>query len=326
MFKIGFLCFKSDLYSQLLELARKVGIIQMEIEMAIKGTTQYLNTLLNLPFTSEEYEIQVIDYPEFEELYKSIHHEYSIDQLPLYRVTGAINLKDPEVPGYVPFSFPRAFLKSPNSSFSCRDLFIYAAQERFNRLLYKASVLARVFEYARDDYHARYTLNKQKNVEAFLLYRLNKELIPIHETILFALAILIQSYLETSFPFLSDIKLPLIDREFSADEIKATQKYIEIQFKYAKIDNPTGSVASRRLLTGFIILDKVNATFPLLCEKFIENYHRKKAQYSNTPLSLNQLIPETIEETLKEVGLADLKKQFDAEYTRLWEEGLGFST
>ncbi len=72
LIKMGFLRFYADSFKEILNIAAEVHKTEDEIKNIIQHLTKYTNKLLNLPVNSEKYEINVIDYTEFEQLYRSI--------------------------------------------------------------------------------------------------------------------------------------------------------------------------------------------------------------------------------------------------------------
>lgn len=313
--QIGFLLFPDDLFKELLEITQTQNYTELELRDAIEGITQYSNQLLALPATSRQYQIQIIDYLTFLELYRSIHQDQNVKE-PLFLVTGAINLKDPEIPGYVAFSIPKQFVLPGNGSFSCKDLIVNASHQRVERFLHMETILADVYRHARQDYHEQYTLDKQKNVEAFLLYYLNKELIPIQETTSYAMNSLIAEFIDRTFPFLDQLPIPLVEHPFNEEDLNVTQQFIEIQYQDAQVERVDSRTARTRLNAGLTVIKLVTRKFPILCEQFFENYPIIKSQYP-TPVDLNHLIETTIRYTTKQLRLDNLRLLYDREFARL---------
>lgn len=310
---MGFLRFHSGVFEQLMEIAIQAKRTEAEIKKTIMELTSYTNELLNLASTSEKYEIHIIDYDDFEGLYRSIHQDLLPSKIPTFLVAGAINLKDPDVPGYVPLSLPRSFVENQNHNYTLKELLANAAHERFERFLHKDTILSKVYKSARDDYHEKYTLNKEKNVTAFLLYALNKDLIPLQETITYAITYLVEHFLETNFKFLAEIQLPLVDRPFIEEERIATEKYIKIQLNRARIEKVDAEVALKRIKIGLNVLQTVTRRFQSLKEAFLEQYPKMKAEFKGKEYNFMQVIRKTINKVLQENGLTNLMLQFEQE-------------
>lgn len=315
--KVGFMKFHSDLFKILIKKASEVQVNETQIKTLIIDLTRYTNKLLSLPASSEEYEINIIEYLEFEELYQSIHQELPADKVPMYLVAGAINLKDPDVPGYVAFSLPKSFVETGNHNFTLKELLVHGAHERFERFLHKETIISQVYEMAREDYHESYTLDKEKNVKAFLLYRLNKDLIPLQETITYAITYLVEEFLNTNYQFVKEIRLPLIDREFFKEEIITTEQFIKLQFSKALIDKVSAELAQKRVVAGLKVLQIVTEKFQTLFEGFLELYPQKKSKYNPKDYDFNLVIRNTIQEVMEKNGLTDLMTLFEQELTRL---------
>ncbi len=272
---------------------------------------------MKLPSTSDQYEIDIINYPDFIELYRSIHDTVPSNKVPVYRVTGAINLKDPDIPGYVPFALPKIYVNHQNRNFTLADLLANAVHERFERFLHKETILSKIFESAREDYHEMYTLSKEKNVTAFLLYYLSQKLIPIHETITYAMTYLIEDFLEANYPRLNQIHMPLIEQEFNDEEIGATENYMRTQFKGAYINKTSPEIAERRIIAGLKVFSTVTEKFQDLLSNFLELYPQMKSKFKEHIDDFQLMIGNTIQETFQKNGLADLLLLFDQEFSNL---------
>lgn len=300
-----------------MEIAIQAQKTEDEIKKTMIELTRFTNELLNLPATSEKYEINIIAFENFEELYRSIHHELPPSRIPMFLISGAINLKDPDVPGYIPFSLPRSYVENQNHDYTLKELLATAAHERFERYLHKDTIISKVYTSARDDYHEKYTLNKEKNVTAFLLYTLNKDLIPLQETITYAITYLVEHFLETNFKFLTEIRLPLVERPFLEEEIITTEKFIKIQLNRARIEKVNAEMARKRIIVGLKILQTVTKKFQSLKEAFLEEYRKIKSEFKGENYDFMHVIRKTIQVVLQKNGLTDLMTLFERELANL---------
>jgi hypothetical protein len=312
--KIGFLTFEPDLFESLLSIADETRIDEDQLRQIMLAVTRYSNELLEVPSDSEKFEINVITYEEFATLYNSIHEEFPVEKIPVFSVAGALNLKDPDVPGYVAFSLPRQFVKN---QYTFKEFLVNSAHERFQRFLARETIIAQVYEKAREDYHEKYTLSKEKNVSAFILYTLNKDLIPLEETITNAGAHLVEEFIDKNYDFASVLHLPLIDWEFSIEEQKLTSKYKKLQLKRAYYKKAGAEIARKRLSAGLNILRFVTQKFPAVCTDFLKLYPKIKAKSETSNYDLTSGITTTIQLVLQKHGLTDLMALFDQEITKL---------
>lgn len=278
------------------------------------AVTRYSNELLSLPSNSEKFEINVITYEEFATLYNSIHEDFPIEKIPVFSVAGALNLKDPDVPGYIAFSLPRQFVQN---QYTFKEFLLNSAHERFQRFLAKETIIAQVYEKAREDYHEKYTLSKEKNVSAFILYTLNTDLIPLEETITHAVAHLVEEFIDKNHNISNALQLPLLDWEFSIEEQKLTSKYKKLQLKRAYFRKTGAEIARKRLSAGLNVLRFVTEKFPTVCTDFLELYPKVKAKSEPSNYDLTSGITKTIQIVLQQHGLTDLMTIFDQEITKL---------
>ncbi|HUY01353.1 MAG TPA: hypothetical protein VMV49_17460 [Candidatus Deferrimicrobium sp.] len=317
MDKVGFLRFELNLFNTLIEIAAEKNFTKLQIIDAILDITKYINQLLKLPENSETYEIHIIEYKEFEALYRSIHDEIPLHKLPIYLVAGFVNLKDKEIPGYVSFSLPRTYVEHQNRDYNLKELLVNAAHERFERFLLKETILAKIYDKAREDYHEEYTLNKEKNIEAIMLYSLNKDLIPLQETITYAMNHLVNEFIENHYEPFNTLLLPLINREFTEEDESATDNFALRQFKNAQIHYVGKELAYKRLLTGLNILELITIKFPELCTDFANLYPTIKSQSNERNYSISQVIENTIQIVRENHRLSDILTLFDQELATL---------
>ncbi len=311
--KVGFLLFHDGLFTQLTNIAIEHEISSQEITSAILRVMKFQNEILEIPSETDSFEINIVDFNVFEDLYTSIHHEIPAEIIPLFLVAGAINLKDPEVPGYVSFSLPRDYLNDSLQNYNFAELLINAAHERFERYLHTRTILAKIYESARADYHESYTLDKQKNMVAFILYALHENLIPLHETITYAMSYFIEDYILQNTPKLLRIPLPLIDREFFHQERKATKNFIQTQLKGAIIDRVNSETAYKRIITGLHILQDVSDEFKNICDSFLEEYPRMKTEYEDPLYNFSQVISESIQNVFQKHNVSEIMQRFKGE-------------
>ncbi|NVM56211.1 MAG: hypothetical protein HWN66_21120 [Candidatus Helarchaeota archaeon] len=317
MVKIGFLNFSTDIFERLIDIAAENQITETQIKTSILEITHYTNELFKIPNDSDQYEVNVIDYEVFEELYKSIHKDTTAKIIPMFRVAGAINLKDPDVPGYVAFSLPKEFIENINKGFTLTEFLINAAHERFERFLLKETLISKIYEYARDDYHGKYTLNKEKNVSAFILYTLNKDLIPLHETITYAINYLVEDFIEANYIIFNQVQLPLLELEYNNQEKIVTEMFIKTQFKGAHINKVGKEVAYKRFNAGMYILRIATEKFQEVCNDFLTLYPKVKANLKAETSDLTRFIGATIQQVLEKHGLSNLLALYDQEYAKL---------
>jgi len=276
-----------------------------------------MNKLLQLPSNSKRFEINAIDYKSFRELYESIHEDLPAEEIPLFNVAGAVNLKDFDVPGYIAFSLPKQFVGNQGNAYTFKEFLINAAHERFERFLLQETIIAKVYENAREDYHSNYSLDKEKNVLAFMLYTLNKDLIALQETITYALSHLVEDFINTNYEVCTLIHLPLIDQHFEVEEINATKKFKEDQFKRAQISRAGTEIEHKRLKAGLNVLRLVSQELDALCTDFLEMYPKVKSTFNPTNYDLTSGISTTIQLALQKHGLTDLMTLFDQELAKL---------
>ena len=310
---IGFLEFQSGLYPQLVDIATQQQVTEPQLKGAILDLTKFINQLLKIPESSKLYRINIIEYDTFEELYGSLNQELIKHKTPFFLIAGFLNLKDADVPGYVAFSLPTSFMEKPNGTFTLTELLINAAHERVGRYLLKETIVAKVYEKAREDYHGNYTLDKKKNIEAFFLYKLNEELIPLQETVTYAVNQLVDDFLNTKYAIFNEIQLPLIDREFDDTKKGVSQEFIATQLSRAQLDRVEPEQALKRITTGLEILQLVTNRFQTLITDFIDLYPQIKATLNpeDEVYDLSRGIDLTINRVLKENGLNDLMALFD---------------
>ena len=290
---------------------------ETDLRKAILGITQYTHELFNSSAISEDFEVNAIDFEIFEELYRSIHEEHPADQIPMFRVAGATNLKDSDVPGYVAFSLPKSFLKDSASIYTFKEFIINATHTRFERYLLKETIIAKIYEKAREDYHSLYTLDKEKNVAAIILYNLNKDLIPLQETITYSVNYLVDAFIEENFPLLNQIPLPLIDRDFNEMEQNVTKEFLTIQFNGAQIDKVEFPLLLKRFKAGQRVLQIITQKFQELCDDFLELYPIIKAELQSQTPNMIQYIEVTIQTVLQNNGLSDITALYEQEYANL---------
>jgi len=312
--KIGFLTFGSDLFERLLEISDEIHLSEDQLKDIITAVTHYSNELLDLPSDSDKFEINVIDYEEFATLYNSIHEDFPVEKIPVFSVTGALNLKDSDVPGYVAFSLPRQFVKN---QYTFKEFLVNSAHERFQRFLAKETIIAQVYERAREDYHEKYTLDKEKNVSAFILYTLNRDLIPLEETITHAVAHLVEEFIDKNYDVSNALHLPLIDWEFNIEEKKLTSRFRKIQLKRAYFKKAGLVTARKRLIAGLNVLRFVTQNFISICTDFLELYSKTKVKSEPSNYDLTSGIKTTIQLVLQKHGLTDLMALFDQEISKL---------
>ncbi|MHA1132105.1 MAG: hypothetical protein ACTSQI_12860 [Candidatus Helarchaeota archaeon] len=315
--QIGFLNFEAELFQQLLNLAVKESIDNQAVQDVIFALTTFTNQLLHLPLNSTRFMVTAIEYEVFEKFYKSIHDEIPDEEIPLFQVAGTVNLKDPEVSGYVTFSLPKQFLEDLQKRYTLLEFLVIAAHERFERFLSKETIIARVYEKAREDYHEKWTLNKVENVEALLLYSLNKELIPLQETITYAVSFIVEHFLQTRFPWTAKISLPLVERDFNETARKISHHFFTKQFNDAETNHVGPDEARKRLLAGLNVLQKVTETFPYMCKTFLMLYQTAKPCSDNISYDFFHVISTTIQETLRTHGLQNLKFLYNKEMHQL---------
>lgn len=302
---------------QLLSIAAEQRITEEGLNDIILATTQYINELLELSPDSKRFKIKVLDYETFETLYLSIHEDLPADKIPLYNIAGAINLKDFDVPGYIVFSLPKQFVGDQDDSYTLKEFLVNAAHERSDRYLVKKTIIAKVYEKAREDYHQKYTLDKEKNVSAFLLYTLNKDLISIQETISHAIMHLVEEFIDTNYKICNQIHLPLIDRPFEVEEINITEKFKQNQLEKAQVTKAGSEIAYKRLKAGLNVLHRITQNFKDLCTDFLEIYPEVKSTSDPADYDINYGIETTIQLVLQKYGLMDLMALFNQEFTKL---------
>lgn len=309
--KVGFILFSPEIFQQLLELASVNHITEPQIKQAILDLTRFTNKLFNLHLDSEEYAVRAINYKEFETLYYSLYEDCPLNEIPIFQVAGTINLKDPEVSGYVAFTLPKSFVNTSEKGYTFTEFLTIAAHERFERYLLKETIIAQIYEKAREDYNQLYTLNKEKNVAAFLLYTLNKEIIPIQETITYAVTELVRNFLQTNYPRLNSIQLPLIEAVYNEETVKISRDFFNIQLKGAQLDQAGPNVAIKRLTAGLYVLQLVTEKFPIICQDFLAIYPQIKSKFGNETCDVTLPIGNTIQIVLQKHGLANLTEIFD---------------
>jgi len=315
--KIGFLEFHSDLFEQLLSIAAEQQVTEEQLKHIILATTQYMNGFLQLPLISTHFEINVLDYKIFRELYESIHEDLPIEEIPLFSVVGAVNLKDFDAPGYIVFSLPKQFVENQGTFYTFKEFLINAAHERFARFLVLETIIAKVYEKAREDYHQNYTLDKEKNVSAFMLYTLNKDLIALQETITYAIRHLVENFIDTNFEICDQIHLPLIEESFEIEDINATEQFKKNLFERAQVNQEGIEMAYKRLEAGLNVLRLITRKFDILCADFLEIYPKVKSTSNPSDYDLTSGIGTTIQLVLQKHQLTDLMALFDQELAHL---------
>ncbi len=317
MVQVGFIDFESEIFEKISKIASNNSISTDKIQAAILSLTKYTNQLLQLPPDSTEYRISAIEYDTFNIFYRSIHEDLPDTEIPIFQVAGTVNLKDADVPGYVTFSLPKAFVEDSQIGYTGLEFLVIAAHQRVARYLLKETIIAQVYEKARADYYETWSLSKSENVEALILYTLNTELIPIQETVTYAVSFLVEAFLQTKFPWLSQLRLPLVDSDFEADAKVISHHFFTKQFMDADTHRADPDEARKRMEAGMTVINMVTDRFPQICDAFLESYHAAKSKIETPTYDFFQIISNTLDAVFKKYGLQNLRALYDQELAKL---------
>jgi hypothetical protein len=314
---VGFIDFESKIFEKLRKIASKKAISIEKVEVAILSLTNYTNGLLQLPSNSTEYRISAIEYDTFNVFYQSIHEDLPDTEIPIFQVAGTVNLKDADVPGYVAFSLPTAFVEDSQNRYTGLEFLVIAAHQRAARYVLKETIIGRVYEKARADYYDRWSLSKSENVEALILYALNTELIPLQETVTYAFSYLVEAFLQAEFPWLTKLRLPLVERDFEASAKNISHHFFTKQFMDADTDRVNPNEARKRIAAAMTVIQMLTDRFPQICDAFLHSYRAAKSQVETQSYDFFQIISDSLDSTFHKYGVASLRALYDRELAKL---------